>query len=44
MTVSSSPFTMHAGMEGKHDFRLHLVTNDSTQSDREVQILSNWVP
>jgi len=43
-TISSSVFMMHAGMEGKHDFRLHLVTNDPTQADKEVQILSNWVP
>jgi hypothetical protein len=43
-TISSSVFMMHAGMEGRHDFRLHLVTNDPAQPDKEVRILSNWVP
>ncbi len=36
-------FTMHAGMDGFHDFRLHLLTNDPTQPDREIVIISNWV-
>jgi len=43
-TVNSSSFTMHAGMEGYHDFRLHLQTNDPQQPDLVVQVLSNWVP
>ena len=43
-TVQSSVFMMHAGMEGPHDFRVHLVTNDPAQPDKEVKILSNWVP
>jgi len=43
-TVKSSVFMMHAGMEGKHDFRIHLVTNDPAQPEKELQVLSNWVP
>jgi hypothetical protein len=35
---------MHDGMGGYHDLRLHLETNDPTQSDRMITILSNWVP
>jgi hypothetical protein len=36
-------FTMHAGMEGKHQFRVHLRTNDPVQPDRQLISLSNWV-
>lgn len=34
---------MHGNMGGMHDFRLHLITNDPTQPEKEIQILSNWV-
>jgi len=37
-------FMMHAGMEGKHDFRVHLLNNDPRQPDRILTVLSNWVP
>jgi hypothetical protein len=43
-TVISMEYLMHGDMGGKHDFRLHLKTNDATQPNKEVQILSNWVP
>jgi hypothetical protein len=43
-TITSSVFMMHAGMDGYHDFRVHLVTNDPVQPAKEVQVLSNWVP
>jgi hypothetical protein len=43
-TVSSSSFMMHEGMDGKHNFIVHLVTNDPAQPDKQVEILSNWVP
>jgi hypothetical protein len=43
-TVISFTYLMHGDMGGKHDFRLHLKTNDQTQPDKEIQILSNWVP
>ena len=37
-------FTMTEGMGGFHDFRLHLPTNDPVQPDKELVVLSNWVP
>jgi hypothetical protein len=37
-------FMMHAGMDGKHEFRLHIRSNDPVESDKQVVILSNWVP
>jgi hypothetical protein len=43
-TTVSMQFMMHEGMEGFHDFRLHLETNDPSEPDREVTVLSNWVP
>jgi hypothetical protein len=36
-------FTMHAGMEGPHDFRVALQTNDPSQPSKELVVLSNWV-
>jgi hypothetical protein len=42
-TVISMEYLMHGNMGGKHDFRLHLKTNDQTQPDKEIQVLSNWV-
>lgn len=35
---------MHAGMEGQHEFRIHLRTNDPNTPDKPLTILSNWVP
>lgn len=35
---------MHEGMEGPHDFRVLVATNDPRQPVQEVRILSNWVP
>jgi hypothetical protein len=43
-TTLSMSFMMHTGMEGMHDFRVHLVTNDPAQPDRSLTVLSNWVP
>ena len=37
-------YLMHGEMGGPHDFRLHLKTNDPTQAEKEIKILSNWVP
>jgi len=38
-------FMMHGiEMGGFHDFRLHLPTNDPAEPDRELAVLSNWVP
>ena len=42
-TRVSMEFMMHGDMGGRHNFRLHLVTNDPTQPDRQVNVLSNWI-
>jgi hypothetical protein len=39
----SVQFTMHPGMDGPHDFRVYLRTNDPLEPEKELQILSNWV-
>ncbi len=43
-TTLSMEFMMHGDMGGKHDFRVHLDTDDPAQPDRTVEVLSNWVP
>ena len=43
-TQMSMSFSMHAGMEGPHDFRVHIPSNDPSQPDRTLVVLSNWVP
>jgi len=40
-TTVSMEFMMHGDMGGPHDFRLHLPNN---AADRELAVLSNWVP
>ena len=42
-TVSFS-FMMHEGMDGPHDFRVHVRSNDPEAPDKTVEVLSNWVP
>jgi len=42
-TTISMEFVMHDQMGGMHNFSLHLITNDSTEPDKIVTILSNWV-
>ena len=37
-------FSMHEGMGGKHRYNVHLRTNDPTEPDKELVVLSNWVP
>jgi hypothetical protein len=37
-------FTMHQGMDGPHDFRIPLMTNDPTQSVAELGVKTNWIP
>ncbi|MBI4630875.1 MAG: hypothetical protein HZB17_06700 [Chloroflexi bacterium] len=38
-------FGMHGpSMAGKHNFRVHLITNDPAEKDRGVTLISNWVP
>ena len=43
-TVKSSVFMMHEGMDGPHNFGVHLVTNDPLHPDPVVNVLSNWIP
>lgn len=42
-TVSYS-FMMHQGMDGPHDYRVHVRTSDPDVPDKTVEVLSNWVP
>lgn len=43
-TTVSMSFMMHGDMGGPHDFRVHMLTNDSQKPDYTVAVLSNWVP
>jgi len=43
-TTMRLQFMMHQGMEGPHDFRVQIPTNDRVEPVKEVAILSNWVP
>ena len=43
-TTLSMQFMMHEGMDGMHDFRVHLPSNDATWGDKTLTVLSNWVP
>ncbi len=40
--VESGIFMMHPGMDGPHDFAVHLKTNDSQNPDLIVHVLSDW--
>ncbi len=42
--VQTPEFMMHQGMDGKHDFAIHLKTNDPGNSDYLVHVLSDWGP
>ena len=42
--VQSPDFMMHEGMDGKHDFGIHLKTNDPVNPDFLVHVLSDWGP
>jgi hypothetical protein len=42
-TTLSMQFMMHEGMDGMHNFRVHLPSNDPQQPDRTLTVLSNWV-
>lgn len=37
-------FSMHQGMDGPHDFRVKVVSNDAVEPEQQVAVLSNWVP
>jgi hypothetical protein len=40
--ITSTVFFMHPGMDGRHNFGVHLKTNDPAQPDLVVNLLSNW--
>lgn len=42
--LESTVFTMHPGMDGPHNFGVHLKTNDPINPDLIVTLLSNWIP
>jgi len=42
--VQTPEFMMHQGMDGKHDFAIHLKTNDPGNPDYLVHVLSDWGP
>jgi hypothetical protein len=42
-TTLSMSFMMHGDMGGLHDFRVHLPTNDPSQPDKTLVVLSNWI-
>lgn len=35
---------MHAGMDGPHEFRVHVLTNDPVEPEMLLVAKSNWVP
>jgi hypothetical protein len=43
-TVQSTVFMMHPGMDGPHNFGVHLITNDPDRPDYIVNVLSDWGP
>lgn len=43
-TLQSAVFMMHPGMDGPHNFAVHLLTNDPKNPDLVVNVLSNWGP
>jgi len=43
-TIRSQTFMMHEGMDGPHNFGVHLITNDLQQPDLMVNVLSDWGP
>ena len=42
--LKTPDFMMHEGMDGKHDFAIHLKTNDPKNPDFLVHVLSDWGP
>lgn len=42
-TILSMKFMMHGEMGGMHDFRVHILTNDPTNKDLVLTVLSNWI-
>jgi hypothetical protein len=36
-------FMMHGDMGGLHNFRVHVLTDDPTETEHFLTVLSNWV-
>lgn len=34
---------MHGDMGGRHEFIMHLVTNDPLETDKTITLISNWI-
>lgn len=43
-TTVAMRFSMHEGMDGPHEFSVHVRTNDPVEPDKQVTVLSNWIP
>ena len=43
-TTLTLEFTMPEGMGGKHNFLVHLPTNDPKRPEIRLTVLSDWVP
>ncbi len=41
-TTVSLESTMHQGMEGPHEFRIHLRTNDPVVPEKLLDVKSDW--
>jgi hypothetical protein len=37
-------FSMHEGMDGLHEFRVHVATTDPENPEQQVVVRSNWLP
>jgi len=37
-------FSMHEGMDGPHEFRVHVLTTDPDKPEQQVVVRSNWIP
>ncbi len=35
-------FMMHEGMDGPHEFRVHVLTNDPKEPEKLLTVLSDW--
>ena len=42
--VETPEFMMHEGMDGPHDFAIHLESNDPSNPELLVHVLSDWGP
>jgi hypothetical protein len=42
--IETPEFMMHKGMDGPHDFAIHLKTNDPSNPELLAHVLSDWGP